>query len=76
MNVWFSQASGGSFVGCCGLLMGVGSFDMKFVAVDPYDEAVLKQLVLHAEKHCKANGADQVKPFFLDFFLFNKNAKS
>ncbi len=37
---------------------------MKFVAVDPFDEAVLRQLVLHAAKFCKSNGADQMIALF------------
>lgn len=54
--------------------MGVGSFDMKFVSIDPFDESVLRQLVLHASKHCKLNGADQVKANVL-FCFFQKKGK-
>jgi hypothetical protein len=56
------RASGGSPVGCCGLVQGVGCFDIKFVAVE--NDAVLGQLVLHASGYCKANGGDQLIALF------------
>jgi hypothetical protein len=49
---------------CCGLLQGAGAFDLKFVAVDPPDDVVLGQLVLHAIAFCKSRGADQLIALF------------
>ena len=74
------EKSSGSIVACCGVLPGVGTFDVKYLGFAPVEPAAdgndnddgvadvkavrLGQLVWHASKWAKERGADQLVAYF------------